>query len=142
MMLVKTIRCKTENEDITDPVKRTCRNFINFNFQQFSVSMNDNIEYLQVLIVIRIHIHIHTYLYRHIYARYRCILYIYIYIYIYIYVKFTSYQFKSTSSKIIKSMKTQVDSLPIFTRIKKQEVTLSILRHKGILNKYSCKNFC
>ena len=38
---------------ITDTVKRTCRNFHNFNFQQFSIFMNDNIEYLQVLVVQR-----------------------------------------------------------------------------------------
>ena len=38
---------------ITDTVKRTCRNFNSFNFQQFIVFMNDNTEYLQVLVVQR-----------------------------------------------------------------------------------------
>ena len=38
---------------ITDTVKRTCRNFSSFNFQQFSIFMNDNVEYLQVLVVKR-----------------------------------------------------------------------------------------
>ena len=38
---------------ITDKVKRTRRNFNSFNFQQFSIFMNDNIEYLQVLVVQR-----------------------------------------------------------------------------------------
>ena len=38
---------------ITDTVKRTCRNFNNFNFHQFSIFMNDNIEYFQVLVVQR-----------------------------------------------------------------------------------------
>ena len=37
---------------ITDTVKRTCRKFNSFNFQQFSISMNFH-EYLQVLIVQR-----------------------------------------------------------------------------------------
>ena len=37
----------------TDTVKRTCRNFNSFNFQQFSIFMNDNVEYLQVLSVWR-----------------------------------------------------------------------------------------
>ena len=41
--------------------------------------------------------------------------------------KFTSYEFKFTSSRIIKSMKTQV--------------RLSTSRHKGILNKYLRRNF-
>ena len=36
---------------IADPVKRTCRNFDSFIFEQFSIFMNDNIGYLQVLIV-------------------------------------------------------------------------------------------
>ena len=51
-MLVKTIHCKTE-KIITDIVKRTCRNLNSFNFQQFSIFMNDNIEYLQVLVIER-----------------------------------------------------------------------------------------
>ena len=38
---------------ITDTVKRTCRNFNSFSFHQFSIFMNDNIEYLQVLVVQR-----------------------------------------------------------------------------------------
>ena len=36
---------------ITDTVKRTCRNLNSFNFQQFSIFMNDNTEYLQVLVI-------------------------------------------------------------------------------------------
>ena len=37
---------------ITDTIKRTCRNFNSFNFHhQFSIFMNDNTEYLQVLVV-------------------------------------------------------------------------------------------
>ena len=36
---------------ITDTVKRTCRNLNSFNFQQFSIFMNDNPEYLQVLVI-------------------------------------------------------------------------------------------
>ena len=36
---------------ITDTVKRACKSFNSFNFQQFSSFMNDNIEYLQVLVV-------------------------------------------------------------------------------------------
>ena len=35
---------------ITDIIKRTCRNFSSFNFQQFSVFMNDNIDYREVLV--------------------------------------------------------------------------------------------
>ena len=38
---------------ITDIVKRTCRNFNSFNFQQFSIFMNEDIEYLQVLVAQR-----------------------------------------------------------------------------------------
>ena len=38
---------------ITDTIKTTCRNFNSFNFQQFSIFMNENIEYLQVLVVQR-----------------------------------------------------------------------------------------
>ena len=38
---------------ITDTVKRTYRNFNSFRFHQFSVFMNDNIEYLQILVVQR-----------------------------------------------------------------------------------------
>ena len=49
IMLVKTIPCKTGDD--TDTVKRTCRNFNRFNFQKFSIFMNDNFEYLQVLVV-------------------------------------------------------------------------------------------
>ena len=49
IMLVKTIPCKTGDD--TDTVKRTCRNFNRFNFQKFSIFMNDNFEYLQVLAV-------------------------------------------------------------------------------------------
>ena len=41
------------SENITDTVKSTCRSFNSFSFQQFSVFMNDNIEYLQVLFVQR-----------------------------------------------------------------------------------------
>ena len=51
-MLVKTIHCKTERI-ITDIVKRTCRNLNSFNFQQFSIFMNDNLEYVQVLVIER-----------------------------------------------------------------------------------------
>ena len=36
---------------VTDTVKRTCRNLNSFNFQQFSIFMNDNTEYLQVLVI-------------------------------------------------------------------------------------------
>ena len=36
---------------ITDTVKRTCRNLNSFNFQQFSIFINDNTEYLQVLVI-------------------------------------------------------------------------------------------
>ena len=36
---------------ITATVKRTCRNLNSFNFQQFSIFMNDNTEYLQVLVI-------------------------------------------------------------------------------------------
>ena len=36
---------------ITDTVKRTCRNLNSFNFQQFSIFMNDNTEYLQVSVI-------------------------------------------------------------------------------------------
>ena len=53
----KTIHWKTENDTddiITITIKRTCRNFNSFNFQQFSIFINDNIEYLQVLVVQRI----------------------------------------------------------------------------------------
>ena len=53
-MQIKTIHCKTENDIekkiITDTVKRTCRKF---NFQQFPLFINDEIEYLQVLVVQR-----------------------------------------------------------------------------------------
>ena len=55
-MLVKqyTAKRKMISENIiTDTVKRTCKNFNSFNFQQFSIFMNDNIEYLQVLVVQR-----------------------------------------------------------------------------------------
>ena len=38
---------------ITDIVKRTCRNLNSFNFQQFSIFLNDNIEYHQVLVAQR-----------------------------------------------------------------------------------------
>ena len=38
---------------ITDKVKRTCRNFNSFIFQQFSIFMSDDIRYLQVLVVQR-----------------------------------------------------------------------------------------
>ena len=38
---------------IIDTVKRTYRNLNSFNFQRFSVFMNGNIEYLQVLVVQR-----------------------------------------------------------------------------------------
>ena len=54
-MLVKTIHCKTENDIgniITNTVKRTCRNFNSFDFQQFSIFMNGNIEYLEYLQVL------------------------------------------------------------------------------------------
>ena len=54
--LVKTSHCNTENDIgkfIPDSVKRTCRIFSSFIFQPFSVFMNDNIEYLQVLAVER-----------------------------------------------------------------------------------------
>ena len=35
----------------TDKVKGNCRNFNSLNFQQLSIFMNDNIEYVQVLIL-------------------------------------------------------------------------------------------
>ena len=55
-MLVKqyTAKRKMIRENIiTDTVKRTRRNSNSFNFQQFSIFMNDNIEYPQVLVVQR-----------------------------------------------------------------------------------------
>ena len=55
-MLVKqyTAKPKMISENIiTLTVKRTCRNCNSFNFQQFSIFMNDNVEYLQVLIAQR-----------------------------------------------------------------------------------------
>ena len=49
-----TAKRKMISEDIiTDTVKRICRNFNSFNFQQFSVFITDNIEYLQVLVLQR-----------------------------------------------------------------------------------------
>ena len=53
-MFVKqyTAKRKTISEDIiTNTVKRTCRNTNRFNFHQFLIFTNDNIEYLQVLVV-------------------------------------------------------------------------------------------
>ena len=38
---------------ITDTVKRICRNFNSFNFQQFTIFMNNNTEYPQVLVLQR-----------------------------------------------------------------------------------------
>ena len=38
---------------VTDTVKRICRNFNSFNFQQFIIFMNDNIEYFQALVAQR-----------------------------------------------------------------------------------------
>ena len=55
-MLVKqyTAKRKMISENIiTGTVKRTCRNLNNFKLQQFSIFMNDNVEYLQVLVVQR-----------------------------------------------------------------------------------------
>ena len=44
------------SENITDTVKRTCKNCNSFNFQQFPIFINDNIEYLQVLVVYKLKI--------------------------------------------------------------------------------------
>ena len=55
-MLVKqyTAKRKIMSENIiADTVKRTCRNFNSFNFSNFQIFMNDNIEYLQDLFVQR-----------------------------------------------------------------------------------------
>ena len=55
-MLVKQYNAKwkviSENI-ITYTVKRTCRNFNSFSFHQFLIFMNNNIEYLQVLVIQR-----------------------------------------------------------------------------------------
>ena len=49
-----TAKQKMISEDIiTDTVKRICRNFNSFNFQQFSIFITGNIEYLQVLVLQR-----------------------------------------------------------------------------------------
>ena len=48
-MLAKTAKREMIENIFTDTVKRTCRNFNSFNFQQFSIFMNDNSKYLQVL---------------------------------------------------------------------------------------------
>ena len=53
-MFVKqyTAKRKSISEDIiTNTAKRTCRNTDSFNFQQLLIFLNDNIEYLQVLVV-------------------------------------------------------------------------------------------
>ena len=55
-MLVKqyTVKRKMISEKVvTGTVERTCRNFNSFNFQQFSTFVNDNSEYLKVLVVQR-----------------------------------------------------------------------------------------
>ena len=44
------------SENITDTVKRTSKNCNSFNFQQFPIFINDNIEYLQVLVVYKLKI--------------------------------------------------------------------------------------
>ena len=53
-ILVKQYTAKwkmiSEN-NITNTVKRSCRNFNSFNFHQFSIFINDNIQYLQALVV-------------------------------------------------------------------------------------------
>ena len=56
--------------------------------------------------------------------------------------KFTSYDFKFTSSRIIKSMKTQVNCLQFFTRnYKNKKWRYQFCVTKGILNKHLWKNF-
>ena len=56
IMLIHTIHRKRKmisENIITDTVKRTCRNFNSFIFQQFLIFRNDNNEYLQVLVARR-----------------------------------------------------------------------------------------
>ena len=56
-------------------------------------------------------------------------------------IKPTSYQYKSTNSRIIKSMKTQVSSLQLYTRNQKIISDVINFMSQGILSKHLCKNF-